>query len=107
MAAARPCWPGSSGTIRIAAHVGRHPKVPAGWNIAARRSVTQKCYRADWGAVPGDQAPVACARYGLGAVGGAELTRISSPAASQLKMLSMEANLGSEPARLSSIQPRA
>src|SRR5438132_9422614 len=45
MAAAWPCWPGSSGTIRIAARVGRHPKVPAGWNIAARRSVTRRCYR--------------------------------------------------------------
>jgi len=32
---------------------------------------------------------------------------ISSPAASRLKMLSMEANLGSEPARPSSMEPRA
>ena len=22
----------------------RHPKVPAGWNVAARRSVTRRCY---------------------------------------------------------------
>ena len=54
MAAARPCWPGFSGTIRIAARVGRHPKVPAGWNIAARQSLTRRCYRAGW-AVSGDQ----------------------------------------------------
>ena len=29
--------------------VGRHPKVPARWNIAVRRSVTPKVLRADWG----------------------------------------------------------
>src|SRR5262245_8395006 len=52
---------------------GRHPKVPAGWNIAARRSVTRRCYRAGWGAVSGDQGPAARARTGLGVVGGAEL----------------------------------
>ncbi len=34
-------------------------------------------------------------------------TGISSPAASRLKMFSMEANLGSEPARPSSMEPRA
>jgi hypothetical protein len=34
-------------------------------------------------------------------------TGISSPAASRLKMFSMEAGLGSEPARLSSMEPRA
>ena len=43
--AARPSWPGSSGTVRIPAAVGRHPKVPAGWNVAARRAVTPRCYR--------------------------------------------------------------
>ena len=32
---------------------------------------------------------------------------ISSPAASRLKMFSMEANLGSEPARPSAMEPRA
>jgi hypothetical protein len=30
-----PCWPGSSGTVRRPAAVGRHPKVPARWNIVA------------------------------------------------------------------------
>ncbi len=54
-----PCWPGSSGTVRTRAAVGRHPKVPAGWNVAARRSVTRRCYRAGWGAVSGDQAQLA------------------------------------------------
>ena len=34
------------GTVRIRAAAGRHPKVPAGWNIAARRSLTRRCYRA-------------------------------------------------------------
>ena len=58
-AAARPCWPGSSGTVRTRAAVGRHPKVPAGWNVAARRSVTRRCYLAGWGAVSGDQAQLA------------------------------------------------
>ncbi len=48
--AARPFWPGSSGTVRIRVAVGRHPKVPAGWNVAARRSVTRRCYRAGRGA---------------------------------------------------------
>jgi hypothetical protein len=44
------------GTVRIAAAVRRHPKVPAGWNIAARRPVTRRCYQAGLGAVSGDQA---------------------------------------------------
>ncbi len=38
------------GTIRIRVAVGRHPKVPAGWSFAARRSLTRRCYRAGWGA---------------------------------------------------------
>src|SRR6266567_8783869 len=37
------------GTVRILAAVARHPKVPAGWNAAARRSLTRRCYRAGWG----------------------------------------------------------
>ena len=53
MAAARPCWPGFSGTIRIAACVRRHPKVSAGWNIAARRSRHPKVLPAGWGRYQG------------------------------------------------------
>ena len=64
-----PVGPALGETVRIAARVGRHPKVPAGWNIAARRSVTRRCYRADLEAMSGDQAQVACAGYGLDAVG--------------------------------------
>jgi len=48
-----PGGPALRGTIRIAARVGRHPKVPAGWNIAVRRSVTRRCYRAGRGGVRG------------------------------------------------------
>ena len=70
-----PVGPALLGTVRIPACVGRHPKVPAGWNVAARRSVTRRCYRAGRGAVSGDQAHVACAGYGLGAVGRAELAQ--------------------------------
>jgi hypothetical protein len=39
------------------------------------RSVTRRCYLACPGAVSGDQAQVACAGYGLGAVGGTELAQ--------------------------------
>src|SRR5579859_7945901 len=35
--AARPSWPGSSGTIRTPLWVGRHPKVHAEWRFASRR----------------------------------------------------------------------
>jgi hypothetical protein len=48
-----PGGPALRGTVRIAAWAGRHPKVPAGWNIAARRSVTRRCYRAGWGRCQG------------------------------------------------------
>jgi hypothetical protein len=47
--------PALRGTVRIRAAVGRHPKVPAGWNLAARRSVTRRCHRGLAG-VSGDQA---------------------------------------------------
>src|SRR5487761_1470678 len=63
------------GTVRTPARVGRHPKVPAWWNIAARRSLTQRCYRAGGGAVSGDQAELPGPRGGLGAVGGADLAQ--------------------------------
>jgi hypothetical protein len=53
----------------------RHPKVPAGWNIAARRSLTRRCYRAGRDAVSGDQAELPGPRDGLGPVGGAELAQ--------------------------------
>ena len=36
------------GTLRIPASVGRHPKVHAGWNIAARRALTLRCYGVAW-----------------------------------------------------------
>ena len=50
--------------------------MPAGWNIAARRSVTRRCYRGcGWGAVSGDQAELPSPRGGLGAVGGAEFAQ--------------------------------
>ncbi len=45
--------PALRGTVRTRATVGRHPKVPAGWNIAALRSVTRKCYRAGYRPVAG------------------------------------------------------
>ena len=62
------------GTVRIPAAVRRHPKVPAGWNVAARRSVTRRCYRA--GAGCEGTRPSCRARVGgLGAVGGAELAQ--------------------------------
>jgi hypothetical protein len=35
--------PALRGTVRIRVAMARHPKVPAGWNIAARRSVTRRC----------------------------------------------------------------
>ena len=38
-------------TIRIRACARRHPKVSAGWNVAARRSLTRRCYELGWGAV--------------------------------------------------------
>lgn len=44
-----PGSPALRGTVRIPARVGRHPKVPAGWNIAARRTVTRRCYRGSAG----------------------------------------------------------
>ena len=43
-------------TVRIPACAGRHPKVPARWNIAARRPVTRRCYQVGWGAVSGNAA---------------------------------------------------
>jgi hypothetical protein len=39
-----PGGPALRGTIRIPAAVARHPKVPAGWNLAAGRSLTRRCY---------------------------------------------------------------
>jgi hypothetical protein len=45
--------PALRGTVRIRAAVGRHPKVPAGWNLAARRSVTRRCHRGLAGGVRG------------------------------------------------------
>jgi hypothetical protein len=39
-----PGGPALRGTVRIPACVARHPKVPAGWNVAVRRSVTRRCY---------------------------------------------------------------
>jgi len=69
------CGPALGGTVRIPAAVGRHPKVPAGWNIAARRALTPRCYQAGWGEVSGDQAELPGPRGGLGAVGGAELVQ--------------------------------
>ena len=62
-------------TVRFPACMGHHPKVPAGWDIAARRSLTRRCYRAGRGAVSGDQAELPGPRGGLGAVGGAELAQ--------------------------------
>src|SRR5262249_6818223 len=75
-----PVGPALRGTVRIPAAVGRHPKVPAGWNVAARRSVTRRCYRARPGAaapgaVSGNQAELPGPRGGLGPVGGAELAQ--------------------------------
>ena len=72
LAAARPCWPGSSGTVRTRAAVGRHPKVPAGWNVAARRPVTRRCYRAGWVRCQGIRPSWRARVGGFGAVGGAE-----------------------------------
>jgi len=46
-------WHGSAGTVRIPAAAGRHPKVPARWNLAARRSLTRRCYGVGKGAVSG------------------------------------------------------
>ena len=46
-----------------------------GWNVAARRSLTQRCYWAGWGAMSGDQAELPRPCGGLGAVGGAELAQ--------------------------------
>jgi hypothetical protein len=63
------------GTIRIMAAVARHPKVPAGWNAAAWRSLTRRCYRAGRGAMSGDQAELPGPRDGLGPVGRAELAQ--------------------------------
>jgi hypothetical protein len=45
-----PGGPALRETVRILPRAGRHPKVPARWNIAARRSVTRRCYLAGWGA---------------------------------------------------------
>ena len=70
-----PGGPALWGTVRIAAAVRRHPKVPAGWNIVARRPVTRRCYQAGQGAVSGDQAQLPGPRDGLGPVGGAELAQ--------------------------------
>jgi hypothetical protein len=70
-----PGGPALRGTVRIPAWVGRHPKVPARWNIAVRRAVTRRCYRTGWGAVSGDQAQLPGPRGGLGPVGGSELAQ--------------------------------
>ena len=70
-----PGGPALRGTVRIPAWVGRHPKVPARWNIAVRRAVTRRCYRTGWGAVSGDQAQLPGPRGGLGPVGGGELAQ--------------------------------
>jgi len=38
------------GTVRRPAAVGRHPKVPAGWNVAAGAILTRRCYTTmSWG----------------------------------------------------------
>src|SRR5215831_18349728 len=71
---ARPSWPGSPGTVRNPAAMGRHSKVPARWNAAAGRFLTRRCYRG-LGAVSGDQAELPGPRDGLGPVGGAELAQ--------------------------------
>jgi len=70
-----PFGPALRGTVRIPACAGRHPKVPSGWNIAARRSLTRRCYRAGLGAASGDQAELPGPRGGLGAVGGTEFAQ--------------------------------
>ena len=62
-------------TVRIPAIMGHHPKVPAGWDFAAWRSLTRRCYLAGPGAVSGDQVELPGPRGGLGAVGGAELAQ--------------------------------
>ena len=74
------CQPGPHGPalrrkVRIPAAVGRHPKVPAGWNVAAGVILTRRCYRGWPGAVSGDQAELPGPRDGLGAVGGPELAQ--------------------------------
>ena len=51
-------------------------KVPDGWNVAARRSLTGRCYRAD-GGLSGDQAQLPGPR-GLGPVDGAEFAQDAS-----------------------------
>ena len=48
-----PVGPAPLGTVRIAACVRRHPKVSAGWNIAARRSRHPKVLPAGWGRYQG------------------------------------------------------
>src|SRR5262249_35162690 len=63
------------GTVRIPAAAKRHPKVRAGWNVAARGPVTRRWYRAGREAVAGDGAQLPGSRWGLGAVGGAELAQ--------------------------------
>ena len=77
-------WPGSPETVRIPAAVGRHPKVPAGWNIAARAIGHPKVLLgrlgcgvrgSGWGAVSGDQAEFPGPGDGFGPVGGAELAQ--------------------------------
>src|SRR5215831_19174062 len=66
---------GSSGTLRIPAAVGRHPKVSAGGGMSRRAILTRRCYRASRDTASGDQAELPAARGGLGAVGGAELAQ--------------------------------
>src|SRR5262245_14992147 len=39
-----PGGPALGGTVGRPAAVGRHSKVAAGWNVAAGRSVTRRCY---------------------------------------------------------------
>ena len=48
-----PVGPAPWGTVRIAACVRRHPKVSAGWNIAARRGRHPKVLPAGWGRYQG------------------------------------------------------
>src|ERR1700745_3039985 len=73
-----------SGTVRRPAAVGRHPKVPAGWNIAARAIGHPKVLLGrlgggvrgfGWGAGSGDQAEFPGPGDGFGPVGGAELAQ--------------------------------
>ena len=61
-------------TVRILVAEGRHPKVPSGWNVAARRSSPEGVTGRRWGC-EGDQDELSGPRGGLGAVGGAGLAQ--------------------------------